>query len=124
MQFPRHCRMFMAHLHRWALAFLGSGLGGSSVNAAESAPHQPVRLTDRLASLQGPSEPCVRARCRAIARLIMVQRGQEARSLAPSSLSGRTGLSSGPWAQSNLKRLERRKCRGSTELAARDQPGY
>ena len=37
-QFPRHCRMFMAHLHRWALAFLGSGFGGSSVNAAESAP--------------------------------------------------------------------------------------
>src|SRR5277367_1543214 len=22
---PRHCRMFMAHLHRWALAFQGSG---------------------------------------------------------------------------------------------------
>ena len=22
-KFPRHCRMFMAHLHRWALAFLG-----------------------------------------------------------------------------------------------------
>ena len=43
----------MAHLHRWALAFLGSGLGGSSVSAAESAPRQPVRLTDRLASLQG-----------------------------------------------------------------------
>ncbi len=55
----------MAHLHRWALAFLGSGLGGSSVNAAQSAPRQPVRLTDRLASLQGPSEPCARARCRA-----------------------------------------------------------
>ena len=50
----------MAHLHRWALAFLGSGLGGSSVSAAESAPHQPVRLTDRLASLQGPSEPASR----------------------------------------------------------------
>ena len=28
-EFPRHCRMFMAHLHRWALAFLGSGFGGS-----------------------------------------------------------------------------------------------
>ena len=55
-QFPRHCRMFMAHLHRWALAFLGSGFGGSSVSAAESAPRQPVRLTDGLASLQGPSE--------------------------------------------------------------------
>jgi hypothetical protein len=52
---PRHCRMFMAHPHRWALAFLGSGFGGSSVNAAESAPRQPMRLTDRLASLQGPS---------------------------------------------------------------------
>ena len=45
----------MAHLHRWALAFLGSVLGGSSISAAESAPRQPVRLTDRLASLQGPS---------------------------------------------------------------------
>jgi hypothetical protein len=32
----------MAHLHRWALAFLGSGFGGSSVNAAESAPRQPL----------------------------------------------------------------------------------
>ena len=47
---------------RWALAFLGSGLGGSSVNAAESAPRQPVRLTDRLASLQGPSALCASAR--------------------------------------------------------------
>jgi hypothetical protein len=23
LEFPRHCRMFMSHLHRWALAFLG-----------------------------------------------------------------------------------------------------
>ena len=37
-------RMFMAHLHRWALAFLGAGFGGSSVNAAESAPRQPASL--------------------------------------------------------------------------------
>ena len=55
-QFPRHCRMFMAHPHRWALAFLGSGFGGSSVSAAESAPRQPASLQYRLASLQGPSE--------------------------------------------------------------------
>jgi hypothetical protein len=27
---PALGRMFMAHLHRWALAFLGSGFGGSS----------------------------------------------------------------------------------------------
>ena len=27
--FPGLGRMFMAHPHRWALAFLGSGLGGS-----------------------------------------------------------------------------------------------
>ena len=54
-QFPRHCRMFMAHLHRWALAFLGSGFGGSSVNAAESAPRQPASLPNGIASLQGPS---------------------------------------------------------------------
>ena len=43
----------MAHLHRWALAFLGSGFGGSSVNAAESAPRQPASLPNRIASLQG-----------------------------------------------------------------------
>jgi hypothetical protein len=45
----------MAHLHRWALAFLGSGFGGSLVNAAESAPRQPASLPNRIASLQGPS---------------------------------------------------------------------
>jgi len=48
----------MAAPNRAALAFLGSGLGGSSVNAAESTPRQPVSLQYALASLQGPSEPC------------------------------------------------------------------
>ena len=42
----------------------------------ESAPRQPASLQYRFASLQGRIEPCARARCRAIARLIMVQRGQ------------------------------------------------
>ena len=46
-------RLCMAHPHRWALAFLGSGFGGSSVNAAESAPRQPASLQYALASLQG-----------------------------------------------------------------------
>ena len=31
-RFPSSGRMFMAHLHRWALAFLGSGFGGSYAN--------------------------------------------------------------------------------------------
>jgi len=37
--------------------FRGLGRAAPSGSAAESAPRQPVRLTDRLASLQGPSEP-------------------------------------------------------------------
>ena len=71
-QVPRHCRMFMAHLHRWALAFLGFWVGGSLVSAAESAPRQLGSLPNGIASLQGPSEACARARCRAIAPLIVV----------------------------------------------------
>ena len=51
----------MAHLHRWALACLGVWVGRLLQAARpESAPRQPVRLADRLASLQGPSEPCAR----------------------------------------------------------------
>ena len=38
--------------------FRGLGSAAPSGSAVESAPRQPVRLTDRLASLQGPSEPC------------------------------------------------------------------
>ena len=41
---------------RRALAFLGSGFGGSSVSAAESAPRQLASLPNGIASLQGPSE--------------------------------------------------------------------
>ena len=45
--------------------FWGSGLGGSSVNAAESAPRQLASLPNGIASLQGPSEPrAIRARSR------------------------------------------------------------
>ena len=35
--------------------FWGSGFGGSSVNAAESAPRLPASLPNGIASLQGPS---------------------------------------------------------------------
>ena len=42
--------------------FRGLGRAAPSGSAAESAPRQPVRLADRLASLQGPSEPCARRR--------------------------------------------------------------
>ena len=69
-RFPGSGRMFMAHPHRWALACLGSGSGSSFVSAAELAPRQPVRLADRLASLQAPSEP--RARRRALRLPIVV----------------------------------------------------
>ena len=64
----------MAHLHRWALAFLGSGLGGSSVNAAESAPRQPVSCNTRSRRSKGQvrREP----RCQPMKQLIVVKRAQ------------------------------------------------
>ena len=98
----------------WVRRLLGQrgGIGTAPICEAD----RPTRVA--------PRAKCAPGRVANDDELIVVQRGQGARSLAPSGLSGRTGLSSGPWAQSNLKRLERRKCRGSTELTARDQPGY
>ena len=52
----------------------GSGLGGSSISAAESAPRQLASLPNGLRRSKGQVR--ARARCRAIVRLIVVQRGE------------------------------------------------
>ena len=64
-QFPRHCRMFMAHLHRWALAFLGFwvrrllGQRGGIGTASASQPAKRNRVAPRpnCAARQGALPP-------------------------------------------------------------------
>jgi hypothetical protein len=47
--------MFMAHLHRWALAFLGSGFGGSYANRRRQ--RGVVSLSHAIASLEAEKSP-------------------------------------------------------------------
>ena len=51
---------FMAHLHRWALAFLGSGLGGSYANCRRQ--RGVVSLSHAIASLEAGKSAFLKTR--------------------------------------------------------------
>ena len=70
-EFPRHCRMFMAHLHRWALAFLGFWVR-RLLRSARRNWHRVSLRACQTESRRSKGQVRVRARCRPIARLIVV----------------------------------------------------